>query len=274
MNFALASFRFKNQLSSFVAPSWTAKKALKLFLTPNSPAIKPWENVAEEKGRRFKLSNHISAIEWGEVMAQKRILLVHGWESRATQLYGLVPSLLNLGYKVVAVDMPAHGHSQGTMSNAKEFVETILLAQQRLGKFDVVIGHSMGAGASGMAMAKGLDTQKLVLISGPSSIENVLRRFTGFIGLNARTSDLFVRFVEKHVGGAVDTLDSARLLDQCQVPALLIHDQEDLEIPISESKRLLGAFKMATLFETSGQGHRKILKYEGTINKITEFLSN
>jgi pimeloyl-ACP methyl ester carboxylesterase len=130
----------------------------------------------------------------------KQILLVHGWESRATQMYGLVKGLINQGYAVFAVDMPGHGHSSGETSDAYLFSETLRLAQQKLGHFHAIIGHSMGAGAVAIAVGKGVKTDKLVLISGPSSVENVLRRFSGFVGLNNNTTHKLIEFIGQHVG--------------------------------------------------------------------------
>ena len=52
----------------------------------------------------------------------------------------------------------------------------MLAAERELGPFDLVIGHSMGAGASLMAVAWGLSTSRLVLLAGPSSLERVLDR--------------------------------------------------------------------------------------------------
>ena len=277
MNLALISFRFGNQLTSLFAPSWTAKRALNKFLTPRKFIQKPWEIEAESLGIRFNLNQQISAVRWqpnSDKSISKKVLLVHGWESRATQMYSLVPTLLKLNYQVVAVDMPGHGKSEGIISDADKFAEAVVLAQEKLGKFDVIIGHSMGAGAAAIALSRGIDCGKLVLISGPSSVENVIRRFSSFIGLNSNAINWFIEHCTEQVGVAPSVLDSTRLLSIVETPTLIIHDKDDVEVPITESKRLLPVFSNCELFITEGLGHRRILKSEQTLQKITDFLTN
>ena len=276
MKLALATYRFKNQIFSRIAPSRTAEKALHRFIRPRRFQPKAWEQEAESIGTRFQINNQISAIQWQPKTSvaeeNKSLLLVHGWESRATQMYGMVPSLLTLGYQVTAIDMPGHGHSAGDISHAEAFVQTVLLAQQKLGKFDAVIGHSMGAGASSIAISRGLDTDKLVLISGPSSVENVLRRFSGFVGLNRHATEKFLHHAGNLVGKQPKELDAINSSENVQVATLIIHDHQDREVPISESKRLLPTFENAEFYTTDGLGHRKILKSTQVMNKISDFL--
>ncbi len=278
MNYALAMFRLSNQMGSIFTPAKTIEKAGRMFLTPKRQEIKDWEQQAEQQGQRFKLNEDISAIRWlpenesGQADARKQILLVHGWESRATQMYGIAKKLLSQGFEVVAVDMPAHGHSSGVTSNPRLFTQTIQLAQQQLGNFEVIIGHSMGAGATAFAVGQGVTPQKMVLISGPSSIENALRRFAGFIGLNKKGVNRFVQFISNLVGGTLEELDSTLQLKQSNIPTLLIHDEQDFEVPASESKRLAQSLKNSELYLSHGLGHRKILKSEAVLQKIMDFI--
>ncbi len=277
MNFPLAAFRLGNQLGSIFTPARTVKKAGTLFLTPNRYAIKDWEVQAEKNGQRFNINNEISAIRWSNHKpdgknASKQILLVHGWESRATQMYGVAQQLLTTGYDVVAVDMPAHGHSKGQTSNPHLFAQTIQLAQQHLGDFEAIVGHSMGAGATAIAVGRGVSTQKMVLISGPSSIENVLRRFAGFIGLNKSGANKFVEFISSVVGSTPQDLDTQLLLKNSTIPTLIIHDEQDLEVPASESKRLASVLSNGELVLSNNLGHRKILKSPEIMQKIVSFI--
>lgn len=275
MQIALMAYRLKNRLASALLPSRTAEKAFKKFLTPRRQQPKEWELRAEASGTRFNISAEISAIRWlPEVgSADKKVLLVHGWESRATQMSGFVPDLLAQGYEVIAIDMPAHGKSEGHMADADKFAKTILLTEQVLGRFDAVIAHSLGAGATSIALSRGLNSDRLVLISGPSSIENVLRRFSGFIGLSTAATDYFVKFVSTHVGVEVEQLDAVRQLQDIQVPTLIIHDRDDREVPASESERLLPSFSNGQLVLTEGFGHRHILKSQMIKEKVIAFLN-
>jgi pimeloyl-ACP methyl ester carboxylesterase len=291
MNYALEGYKLTNRIGSVIAPSWVAKKASIKFLSPKRFAIKLWEQEAEKVGTRFNLSEGVSAIRWSqygisselvsnEIVpneitsdSPKQILIVHGWESRATQMYGIVEGLVKQGYSVIAVDMPGHGHSPGKTSNAYLFSQTVKLAQQELGHFHAIIGHSMGAGAAAIAVGKGVTTDKLVLISGPSSIENVLRRFSGFVGLNTNATNKFIDFIGLYVGVPAIEMDATKLLQASDIPTLLIHDTHDFEVPVSESTRLAPVFNQAELFITKGLGHRNILKSDEVFTKISCFVN-
>ncbi len=284
MNYALMAFRLKHQLSSLMFSARTAENLAQNFLTPKRFEIKDWEHRAEKQGQRFQLTPDISAIRWGahhqvvegdegKKVENKQILLVHGWESRGTQLFGLIEGLVAKGYSVVAIDMPGHGHSKGDTSNAYLFSQTIALAQKILGHFHVIIGHSMGAGATSVAVGKGVSTDKMVLISGPSSIENVLRHFTQIVGLNNKTTDNFIAAISRLVGIPASDMDATQLLQRCDVPTLLIHDDGDREVPYGESKRLSKVIKNSQFLTTQGLGHRKILKSDVVIKTINDFVS-
>lgn len=275
MNLALQSYRFKNRLLSMLFPQLAAKQAVWTFLTPRRLIQKQWELEAESSGIRFNINPEISVIKWlpvTENKSNKPILLVHGWESRATQMFGFVPGLLNKGYQVFAVDMPAHGYSEGSISDANKFVQTILLAQQELGGFDAIIAHSLGAGATSHAISQGLKSNKLVLISGPSSVETIMRQFSTFIGLNHKASNLFVHFTGEQVGIKASEMDAKTLLHKNDIPTLFIHDENDTIVPISESQRLMLVFTNSELFITTDLGHRKILKSKRVMEKIDQFL--
>jgi len=277
MNLAYALFRLKNQISSVIRPKNTAHKMAHMFLNPNQRPLKPWEQKAEQAGTRFQLTEHVSAIRWTPTTRQqlpKRILLIHGWESRATQMYGLVPDLLAQGFEVTALDMPRHGHSTGSQSNPYIFGQTILMAQQKLGEFDGIVAHSMGAGATAFSLQNGLNTQKLVLVSGPSSINNILNHFAGLMGLNEKTTQYFIQEIEKTVGIAKEHLDVLSGKKQITTPTLVVHDESDLEVPFSESQRMVSAFSQGELLVTKGLGHRQILKSDIFKEKMLSFLAH
>ena len=173
-NFALTLFRTKNRALGAIFPSFAAKQARGLFLRPRRYPVKDWEAQMETRGRRMSYSQGLSALAWGE--SERKVLLVHGWESRATQMSGFVDELVNAGYQVIAIDGPAHGHSQGRRANPYLFAQAVTSAYQTLGPFEGVVGHSMGGNAVATAIAEGIDPSRVVLISSPSSIEGVLQR--------------------------------------------------------------------------------------------------
>jgi alpha-beta hydrolase superfamily lysophospholipase len=78
-------------------------------------------------------------------MAQvKKVLLVHGWSGRGTQLFKIADELLKQGYSTISFDAPAHGKSPGKTTIMVDFITTILEIEKQFGPFDAAIGHSLG----------------------------------------------------------------------------------------------------------------------------------
>jgi esterase/lipase len=270
MNIALKVFITKNKIMGTLFPQKTAESAKTLFLTPRKYLIKAWEKQIELKGTRRKLSNGLSAICWGD--SPQKILLVHGWESRATQVSGFAEKFVEAGFQIIALDAPAHGHSTGEQANPLMFAKAVMQADQELGPFDAIIGHSMGGSAVVIALSEGVETEKVVLISSPSSIESVLKRFAKFIGLPTKSTQRFLHLVEEVVGRSVEALNIAKLIQSNSSKGLIIHDQDDVEIPYEDAKTIEQNWKGAKLISTQGYGHRSILRQEDVWASIMGFV--
>lgn len=272
MSLLLNVFRLKNRLSSLVFPNYTAEKASQLFLEPRRFPLKEWEVGAELNGNRKQYDGKVSAITWGS--GESVVLLMHGWESRATQLYRLITPLLSEGYKVIGLDGPAHGDSPGKQANPVMFARAIKLLNQHEGPFDAMIGHSMGASAVAISSSEGVTASKIVLISSPSSILTVLERFSKFIGLSKDVCHRFVRRVSTKVGREAKSLDVPKLMSENDASVLVIHDENDLEIPFEEGLRIANSLPQAKLLSTTSLGHRKIVSDENVREQIAEFITS
>jgi pimeloyl-ACP methyl ester carboxylesterase len=272
MNLALKLFVTKNKIIGTIFPSKAAESAKELFLTPRKYPIKAWEQEKESLGKRLKLSNGLSAITWGN--SDRKVLLVHGWESRATQMSGFVENLVEAGFQVFALDGPAHGHSEGKQANPLMFAKAVVQANSDIGPFDAIIGHSMGGSAVAIALSEGVEAKKVVLISSPSSIESVLKRFARFIGLPKRSTDKFLNLVGENVGRPAKELDIAELIKQTYSDGLIIHDQNDIEIPFENAKAIKRNWNGSRLLSTQGYGHRSILRQKDVWHAIVEFIKD
>ena len=270
MNMAFTFFRSKNTVLGYLSPQRTANKARDLFLTPRSFPLKPWEQVKESEGRRLALNDGLSAISWGE--GTRQVLLVHGWESRSTQLAGFVDALCEQGFKVVAMDAPAHGKSLGKQANPVMFARAIQSVNQQLGPFDAIIGHSMGGSAVAIALSEGVNCATAVLISAPSSIEGVLQRFGRFIGLPAFTVQKFIQRVENSVGRPVRSLEVSHRVRTLTTQALVIHDETDEEVPFADAQKIAENWHGATLVATRGYGHRAIVRQPEVWQQVARFV--
>lgn len=270
MNIALKVFITKNRIIGTLFPQKAAESAKTLFLTPRKYPIKAWEDEIEKKGTRIQLSNGLSAISWGD--SERKILLVHGWESRATQVSGFAEKFVEAGFQVIALDGPAHGQSAGKQANPLMFAKAVVQANSELGPFETIIGHSMGGSAVAIALSEGVESKKVVLISSPSSIESVLKRFAKFIGLPTKSTQRFLNLVGENVGRSAESLNIAKLIQSNSSKGLIIHDKDDIEIPYADAKTIEQNWKGAKLISTQGYGHRSILRQKDVWASIMDFV--
>ncbi len=113
----------------------------------------------------------LGALQWGDVDAPP-LLALHGWLDNAASFIRLAP-LLAHQRRVIALDLPGHGHSAHLPERALRYhvvdqVDFVLNAADALGLegFDL-LGHSLGAGiASLVAAAAPGRIDRLLLIEG------------------------------------------------------------------------------------------------------------
>lgn len=264
----LTLIRLNNRVSGFFAPKHTAQKNMQIFLSPRKFPLKDWEETAESKGERLFFGPNLSAIRWGH--GPHKILLMHGWESRATQMYSIAEPLVAAGFEVIAIDAPLHGKSAGTKANPLVFAHTIHTANQALGPFYGAIGHSMGAAALAIAKSKGADLGRYVLISSPACLYDTLYAFAKFMGLSEKCTQLFIQYVEAEVGEPSKALDVGNAM-QDHAACMLIHSKDDLEVPYTSMLAIKNKSSQARVFSADKLGHRKIVRDESITNLIKDF---
>jgi pimeloyl-ACP methyl ester carboxylesterase len=64
-----------------------------------------------------------------------------------------------------------------------------------------------------------------------------------------------------------------RTAQNLSIPALLFHDRCDHEVSLAESQAIAQGWSGARLIETSGLGHRRILRAESVIQQVVDFMT-
>jgi pimeloyl-ACP methyl ester carboxylesterase len=211
------------------------------------------------------------------------VLLVHGWGSRASHLALLARYLVKNGFHVLLFDGPAHGCSrrkeQKDVSNLFEFGRAISCVAKSMGNTYAVIGHSFGATAAAFTIAGTgplleyrIAAEKLILISAPESVSRIIERFS-----RSRNEMDMITELTQSLEHAFDfkvpdyTLLSA--LEHLNTGVLIIHDEHDEEIPVSDALRVNESTEGSKLVLTKGSGHQKILMNRDMLHAVREFLS-
>lgn len=259
-----------HQTAAQVAPGVAARSARYFLTHPRRYPAKDWEEEARMRAVPVSFRFGLTGLRWGD--SGPVVLMLHGWEGRATQFARFIPALVASGRQVIALDGPAHGRSELKAANVVMFAHALLEAAQELPGLEAVVAHSMGAGATAYALSLGLKVDRVVLLAGPSSFGGVLARFAQVIGLPEKAQGRFRNEVARHTGVAVDDLDIAALSTAFATPALLIHDHDDVVVPFSDAASLARAWPQASLRETRGLGHWRVMTDPDVIRQVSDWL--
>lgn len=262
------------RLIGYVSPSLAAEIAVWRFTTPNPIARPEWEKQLIAKGERLQFKNGTRGTVWGPKDAPA-VMLVHGWQGRGAQLGKLVDPLLERGFRVVAWDGPAHGDSPGRRANLRLFAELLAGAVGEVGTVRSVVAHSFGAGATALALARGwMEVQRVVLVAAPAEFEWVIAGHCRRFKVLPKVEAAFRRKLEAFTGLKIEEMGIAKMAESIEKPALVIHDEEDDEVPFSEGQKIVRHWRGAKLLPLKGCGHRKILKSPDFIEAVLDFVGS
>ena len=204
--------------------------------------------------------------------SKKKVLLVHGWAGRGTQLFQIADKILENRMMVVSFDGPAHGLSSGKRTNMIEFLETIREVNKKYGPFDAAIGHSFGGMSLINAVADGLNVEKLVTIGTDNSIPQIFNYLVKKMELKPVISKKLAKLSETKFNTEIDSLSSEHKAAKITIPTLVIHDSNDKYVNVSSAVSIRQNLKNGELLITNGLGHHKIFKDNFVIQRIIDFI--
>jgi pimeloyl-ACP methyl ester carboxylesterase len=201
------------------------------------------------------------------------VLLMHGWDSRASQLAPIVKTLLSVGHRVIAFDAPGHGDSPDHEVTVSTFADLVLHIDRRFGPFHAALGHSVGGAAVTLAVTRGLRTKRLITLAAPASLRRASLRVAAMLGLSPRVTEAMLQAAAIANGRSLDDLESTGLSLPADVSVLLLHDPRDRQVPISESAIVAAAWPNASLHHIAGVGHNGILAADSVHRLLLEFIA-
>lgn len=263
------------KLLQAISPKWATLFAAKLFTTPLKHRIPKREEAMVQNSKQEKLfipkiNKEINLYHYGE--SKKKILLVHGWSGRGTQLVKIADELLLNGYSTISFDAPAHGKSGSKTTLMPEFIASILEIERKFGTFELAIGHSLGGMSVLNAIKEGLAVKKAIIIGSGDIIQDILDDFVLKIQLQPETASMMKVHFEKKFGVEMESYSASLAAQSVKIPVLIIHDENDDEINIKAAHNIHNNLKNSELFITKKLGHRKILGEKNVIEKILNFI--
>lgn len=259
--------------ASYVAPALVAPFFRRMMLQPRRHISAPPALTLRAADERLDLGDGLVAWRWGAGGAPV-VLLVHGFEGNRAQFGAVLDALLARGFAAVALDVPAHGESAGNELTAVKFIAAIERTLRQLGPMHAVIGHSMGGAMSLFSVARNGGAKKVALVAAPSGLKRELQRFAQVVGLSSRGAAAFIDSVEGHVGRPADDFDVRHIAAEVDLPVLLIHDQNDRQVPVREAARAAHMLPTAKLIVTQGLGHNRLLADPAVVAALVDFVTS
>ncbi len=269
---AQASVKLFFAVAQLVAPPLAAQLAATLFCTTRRfrrpEREQEWMLGAQQLQTRVA-GQRIAVWTWG---SGPSVMLVHGWEGRGSQLGAFIEPLVEAGYRVVAFDGPGHGGSDGRTSSVPQMARAMLQVGRVFGPFHAVISHSFGTAATTYAMAQGLLARRLVYLAPPADFDIYLDMFAAMVGISDATRQQMLTLFGSRFGVGWADLRRFNVELARDLPLLVVHDNDDLEIPAELGRQVADAWPQSRLMTTSGLGHRRVLRADHVVDAVAAFV--
>jgi len=267
--------RYTGKFLEAISPKLATLFAAKLFVTPIKHKIpkREWsmnQNSIQSSIKIPKIDKEIVIYKYG--LSNKKVLLIHGWSGRGTQLYKIADALIENGYATISFDAPAHGKSKGNKTLMPEFIACILEIEKHFGPFEFAIGHSLGGMALLNALKQNFTIKKAIVIGSGDVIQEIIDDFVQKIGLNPKLGFKLKEHFEKKYGEPMEDYGSSIVSKDIYQQILIIHDKNDEEVDVKAAYQINESLKSSQLIITEGLGHRKILGDKIVIENSIKFL--
>lgn len=270
-------FRASLNLRGAISPDWAARSAFQLFTTPRTRVRQPLPDIFQkaDKISFVHQGNRIRGFQWNKG-AEKRLLVLHGYESSCRKFDHHIAKSIKLGYEVIAFDAPAHGDSEGKSVHVLLYADMIRQAIHQFGKVDSFICHSFG----GIALSLYLETvehdvhTKVVFIAPATETTSAIDSFFQFLQLNTTIRSAFDHRIKKLSGQYPEHFSIRRAILNIRASILWIHDKDDQVTPIKDVEPIIKLnLPNVEFMITNELGHNRIYRDNDVKRKLFSFLS-
>lgn len=271
---ALRALRLALRSLDRVAPRLSGRWVYRLWFSTHH-FVEPkreiaWRTAAEQ----FTLPHEdgpLALYSWGK---GPTVLLIHGWNGRGTQLGAFAKPLVDAGYRAVAFDAPAHGRTPGRRTNIFRIIDAVNTIEEHVGPLKGIVAHSFGAMVAARALRSGICAERVVVLCPAAQLRFLVDSFCDALQLPEATRKVFIRLFEKNFGKDIwEQISADSNARSLSVPALIIHDENDTEVPWQQGERLAQAWPGARFMLTRKLGHRRILRDRHCIEATVDFIA-
>lgn len=205
----------------------------------------------------------------------RSVLFVHGWSGSSADFNVFYQPMLDAGFSIVAIDHVAHGASMGKMANMFLFVRAIeQVLKDGASNVRAIVAHSMGASAVVNAIQAPHVHFPVALISPVFPFFESLYESVDNFGISTKWLDQLMTVFETRYGRSIDEMDPKLTIQRFGNPVLTIQDRQDRHIPLERNRQYFTPHLAASLRETDGLGHFKILAADHVISDVVKFVSS
>ena len=264
------------KILQFFSIKLTTLYLARLFTTPIKHKVPKRELEMDKNSIQKRIlipdvNKEIVVYQYGK--SEKKILLVHGWSGRGTQLVKFAEAFVKEGFSIISFDAPAHGKSSGNTTIMTEFIASIIEIDKQFGPFEAAVGHSLGGMTLLNAIKKGLKINRLAIIGSGDKVKDILDDFVKKLELKSEFSSHLQQHFEKKYKEPMENYSAHSAAKTVEIPVLVIHDENDYEVPVTTSINIHDNLKNGELLITKHLGHRKILGNPFVIEKTVEFIN-
>jgi len=132
-----------------------------------------------------------------------------------------------------------------------------------------IVGHSLGAAASLLALDRGeVDAARVAFIAPPADYKAVGERFAAMTGFSAPVVAAMRRRIERRFDFSWSASAPFRLAARQRAALLVVHDTSDQFIPWGEGAAVAEAWPDAELYSTTGLGHHRVLRDPEVVRRV------
>lgn len=212
----------------------------------------------------------IKTYRWGS--EGPKVLLCHGWRSKIADFRKMIIAFREQGYVVEGFDLRAHGNSEGKHTAMPEYRDILKNYITKNGPFDVVVGYSMGALASGVTLSElgnQFQPKHYFVIAAPPYIRYFFEDLVSDIGCNDSVYKSLCSMVKEHYSQPIDYFDlRIKMQELKQIDTHLIYCEDDQVVPFQKGLELEECWSHASFVHAKGLGHYKIIADSAIIQYV------
>ncbi len=259
---------------AIAAPGKAASQGFNLFCRPFRGKLTPTHHQFLSSADQFSLAYKgvtIQGYAWGK--GAKKVLFLHGWQSHTYRWKNYIEALDKNEFTIYAFDAPGHGLSTGNFLHIPLYSEIVKLVISKVGSMDSIVSHSIGGFTALYALHEypELSPEKLIVMAPPGEATDFFSVYTKTLGLSTKSVDLLKQAFVKETGREPSYFSAKHFARNLQPHGLLIHDEEDEDTAVQNSKDIHSVWKNSHLVVTKGIGHN--LRSKKIVSEVVDFIT-